>query len=244
MARGTRIFYASDIHGSERCFLKFLGAAKFYGARVLILGGDITGKVVVPLIHRGTGYEANFLGRMHRVESAEEIEALEKAIRFNGFYPVRLEPDEYEAISADELRQSELFRELVLASLRRWMELAEERLKGLGVRCFVNPGNDDESFVDEVLGESDYVENMDGGVARIDEEHEMVVWATVMRRLSTVLARCPKRSWNGISWPWRSSWRRLIERCSLSTFRRTEPGWIMHPCCGMGRWSPGVVTRS
>ncbi|HHY67104.1 MAG TPA: metallophosphoesterase, partial [Alicyclobacillus sp.] len=61
MARGTRIFYASDIHGSERCFLKFLGAAKFYGARVLILGGDITGKVVVPLIHRGTGYEANFL---------------------------------------------------------------------------------------------------------------------------------------------------------------------------------------
>ncbi|CAB3392263.1 metallophosphoesterase family protein [Kyrpidia spormannii] len=175
MARGMRIFYASDIHGSERCFLKFLGAAKFYGARVLILGGDITGKVVVPLIHRGTGYEANFLGRMHRVESAEEIEALEKAIRFNGFYPVRLEPDEYEAISADELRQSELFRELVLASLRRWVELAEERLKGLGVRCFVNPGNDDEFFVDEVLGESDYVENMDGGVARIDEEHEMVV---------------------------------------------------------------------
>lgn len=239
MARGTRIFYASDIHGSERCFLKFLGAAKFYGARVLILGGDITGKVVVPLIHRGTGYEANFLGRMHRVESAEEIEALEKAIRFNGFYPVRLEPDEYEAISADELRQNELFRELVLASLRRWMELAEERLKGLGVRCFVNPGNDDESFVDEVLGESDYVENMDGGVARIDEEHEMVVVGYSNQTPLTVLARCPKRSWNGISWPWRSSWRRLIGRCSPSTFRRTERVGSCTPVAGWAGGHPG-----
>ncbi|MDI3257003.1 MAG: hypothetical protein QJR01_04670 [Kyrpidia sp.] len=175
MANVTRIFYASDIHGSERCFLKFLNAAKFYRANVLILGGDITGKVVVPLIRQGSAYEAHFLGRAHRAETAEEVEDLEKAIRFNGFYPVRLERDEYEVISADKRKQNQLFEELVVASLRRWMELAEERLAGMGVRCFVNPGNDDERFVDEILAQGKYVQNIDGDVAPIDDDHEMVV---------------------------------------------------------------------
>src|SRR5438132_102295 len=42
----TRLFYASDIHGSEKCFLKFVNAARFYRADVLVLGGDLTGKVI------------------------------------------------------------------------------------------------------------------------------------------------------------------------------------------------------
>ena len=43
------IFFATDVHGSNVCFKKFVGAAKFYGADVLILGGDVTGKMVVPI---------------------------------------------------------------------------------------------------------------------------------------------------------------------------------------------------
>lgn len=176
MASSLKIFYASDIHGSERCFLKFLNAAKFYQANVLILGGDLTGKVVIPLIRQRPGaYQARFMGQEHVVQSEEEIVTLEKAIRFNGFYPVRLEPDEHAWIAEDDVRKDALFERLVVESVSRWMEFAEDRLAGLGVRCFVNPGNDDEWVIDEILSSSRVVENHDGGVVDIDEHHEMIV---------------------------------------------------------------------
>lgn len=176
MAKALKIFYASDIHGSERCFLKFLNAAKFYQANVLILGGDLTGKVVVPLIQQEAGvYHARFMGQEHVVRTCAEIQELEKAIRFNGFYPVRLEPDEHAAILASEVRKDELFQRLVVESMNRWLEFAENRLKGLGVRCFVNPGNDDEWVIDDILSASSVVENYDGKIVQIDDLHEMIV---------------------------------------------------------------------
>ena len=42
-----RVFFATDIHGSEICWRKFLNAASFYKADAVILGGDVTGKVMV-----------------------------------------------------------------------------------------------------------------------------------------------------------------------------------------------------
>lgn len=174
MARATRIFFASDIHGSERCFLKFLNAGTFYKADVLIMGGDITGKVVVPILPTGSAHEAHFLGQTHRAGTEDELKQLEKAIRFNGFYPARMTREEYDAMKGDEAAKDALFHRLVGASLRRWMEVAEERLSGLGIRCLINPGNDDEWIVDDILGQSGYVENRDGTVVDLDDDHEMI----------------------------------------------------------------------
>mgnify|MGYP003343239674 CR=1 FL=1 len=51
-----RIFFATDVHGSEKCFLKFVNAGKFYKADAVILGGDITGKPgTTLLVHRSSG---------------------------------------------------------------------------------------------------------------------------------------------------------------------------------------------
>ena len=67
--RRLRLFYASDIHGSEKCFLKFINAARFYGIDVLVLGGDLTGKVVIPLVRQGAGrYVAQFQGEAHLID--------------------------------------------------------------------------------------------------------------------------------------------------------------------------------
>ena len=41
--RALRIYFATDIHGSDRCFRKFLAAAESYEADALVLGGDIAG---------------------------------------------------------------------------------------------------------------------------------------------------------------------------------------------------------
>jgi Icc-related predicted phosphoesterase len=47
--RALRIFFATDVHGSDRCFRKFIAAAETYDADALILGGDIAGKGLVPI---------------------------------------------------------------------------------------------------------------------------------------------------------------------------------------------------
>jgi uncharacterized protein len=163
-----KLFYAGDIHGSDKCWLKFLGAAKFYGADTLIMGGDITGKVMVPLVERDDGsYEANVLGR-HEKSSLDQLPALEKRVRFNGFYPYRCSREEYQKLEQDHIYREKTFTRVMVDEVRRWMRLAEERLAGSGVRCLVMPGNDDEFAVDEAL-ESTYVVNPDGEVLRLDD---------------------------------------------------------------------------
>lgn len=172
--RRLTLFYASDIHGSEKCFLKFVNAARFYGAGVLVLGGDLTGKVVVPLVRQGAGrYTTRFQGEQHTIEGDEALHELQKRVRFNGFYPVVLDPDEHRAAAADPVLRDELFREVVSAAVARWVGLADERLRGSGVRFIAYPGNDDEPWVDEVLADSDVIENADGRVVDLGD-HELV----------------------------------------------------------------------
>ncbi|HXV41783.1 MAG TPA: metallophosphoesterase, partial [Anaerolineae bacterium] len=73
----TRLFFATDLHGSERTFRKFVNAGKFYGVNVLIMGGDVLGKIAVPIIHEGNGhYRATLQGRTERVETEAELKSL------------------------------------------------------------------------------------------------------------------------------------------------------------------------
>jgi uncharacterized protein len=163
-----RIYYAGDVHGSEKCWRKFLGAAKFYEADTLVLGGDLTGKVMVPVVALGGGrHRARVLGR-DEVVTDDELPELEKRVRFNGFYPYRCDPAEYERLERDEAHRDEVFRGLMRDEVRRWIALAEERLAGTGVRCFVMPGNDDEWDIDEAL-ESTEIVNPDGRVVDLGE---------------------------------------------------------------------------
>jgi Icc-related predicted phosphoesterase len=164
---GLRLFYAGDVHGSEKCWRKFLNAARFYEVDTLVMGGDITGKVMVPVVEHGGGrHRARVLGRDETVD-AVELEELEKRIRFNGFYPYRCDRDEYGRLESDSAYREQVFTGLMVEEVRRWIRLAEERLEGSGVRCYVMPGNDDEFAVDAAL-ESSYVVNPDNRVVELD----------------------------------------------------------------------------
>jgi Icc-related predicted phosphoesterase len=176
MSRQTTIFFATDIHGSERCFMKFINSAKFYNAQVLILGGDITGKMMVPLVRRsnGAGYQATFLGEHVTLTSEEELAAFERRVRHAGGYPFRTTAEELAALEADRSLVDQLFTRLMVESVQRWCELAEQRLRGTGTRCFIDAGNDDEPAIVEVLKQAGYVEMPEGQVVLIDDEHEMI----------------------------------------------------------------------
>ena len=80
----TSVFYASDFHGSDQCWKKFLSAAKFYGTQVLIMGGDLAGKAMVPITAEGDKtYRATFMGELRTAKSDSELEELihEKGIK-------------------------------------------------------------------------------------------------------------------------------------------------------------------
>ena len=148
------LFYVADLHGSEKCFRKFVNAGKFYGVDALILGGDVTGKALVPLVLLEDGsYEARFLGRTEVARDEKELETVEGQIRFNGFYPFRTDAEELAQLAADPVRREGHFQRVIGAAVRQWVTLADERLEGTGIACLVMPGNDDGEFVGEILSE-------------------------------------------------------------------------------------------
>ena len=173
----TRIktFFVTDVHGSDRCFRKFINAGKFYGVNALILGGDITGKMIVPLVREPDGTCHCEYGGVTRVtKSPEELERVTKEIRDSGYYPYPTDPKEFVELKAKPELVTTLFKQLMKESIANWTKLAEERLKGTGISCYISPGNDDFFEIDEVLDRAGYVTNPEEKVVDIDGGHEMI----------------------------------------------------------------------
>jgi uncharacterized protein len=165
----VRIFFATDVHGSEVCWRKFLNSGKHYQADVIILGGDMTGKALVPIINDGGGrWHATLLENRESLEGEEQIQAFEQAVKRRGYYPFRVDPDELRELSNDEPRWHALFEEHMLATVKEWMELADEKLAGTGIRCFVCPGNDDQLEVDAVIANAKTVQLGEGRIIEVD----------------------------------------------------------------------------
>lgn len=170
-----RLFYTTDVHGSTVCFKKFLNSWKFYKADAIILGGDITGKMVVPMVEQEDGsYVVKHLGSTHVVKSEEELKALEKRIEDSGYYPYRTNKKEMEEFASDKSKVDELFVKLMVERVEYWVQLAEERLKGQRVACYVQPGNDDRYEIDPILEKSSVITNPEGKIIELDKHHEMI----------------------------------------------------------------------
>jgi Icc-related predicted phosphoesterase len=171
----TKLYFATDVHGSEICWKKFVSAGKFYEVDALILGGDMTGKAIVPLIAQGGDkYKVTLLEQESILEGQDEVDNMVRIVRDRGYYPYVTNPDEVAEISINPSRSDELFLAQVLETGRRWMEYADEKLDGTGIRCYVCPGNDDMFELDEVVAASKHVELVEGLVIPLDDQHDMI----------------------------------------------------------------------
>lgn len=147
------IFFASDLHGSQVCFRKFIAAAKFYGADTLLLGGDISAKIVVPIVTSGRGrYAAQFHGHEEKLDD-RTIEDFEQRAANSGMYTERMEPDEYQHYADHPDQVEELFDRVMRQTVQRWVEYAKTKLDDSPVIIYAAPGNDDPLAIDEVLRE-------------------------------------------------------------------------------------------
>jgi len=170
-----RIFFATDVHGSEICFRKFIGAADFYKADTLILGGDITGKLIVPIVERKDGrYTSKYLGQDWELKSQGELADFEQKIKITGFYPYRTNQSEMDELNADRSNVDQLFLRLMIETLKSWVVLAEKTLENKGVQCYITGGNDDPFEISQAIPNSGTVQNPEDRVVHLDEIHEMI----------------------------------------------------------------------
>lgn len=158
--RALRIYFATDIHGSERCFRKFLAAAKSYEADALILGGDIAGKGLVPIRERNGSLTATVRGDKVTV-ARDELDTLRAEINRLGFYSVIADDAEVDRIDSDPAYRDSVFRREIVEQVRGWCDLAAERLPS-SVRCIITPGNDDPREVDAVLKQAPRIDSPEG----------------------------------------------------------------------------------
>lgn len=168
----TTLFYASDIHGSDVLWHKFINAGKFYQAQVLVMGGDITGKAVVPIVDTSHGFIVEQVTGQELLDDSQ-LPEIEKRVRDLGFYPYRIAEADLEAVSTSETAVDEIFREVMHESVAHWMSLAEERLTGTGIRLFVMIGNDDADSLRDVVAASNVAVDPEDKVVDIGEDFQM-----------------------------------------------------------------------
>jgi len=176
MARRTKVYFATDLHGSSKCFRKYLNAASVYRADVLVLGADLAGKAIQTIVAQPGGrWRCRFIGTDHDVAGGDELAALERLIEDHGYYPLRVEPGELERLEADG-RIDAVFLDLMKGRLETWMALADERLRPLGIPLFVMLGNDDPVELQGVLEAATWATPAEGRVIAIDDDHELASW--------------------------------------------------------------------
>lgn len=162
-----RIFYATDVHGSEICWKKFINAGKFYQANIIILGGDVTGKALVPIVALpGKKYKVTFLEQQMTIKE-QDLEQTKNLIKNRGYYPLVVTEEEYKDFVNDPALVQRKFEELVLETAKRWLEYAEGKLQEWGIDCFICPGNDDMFEVDEVFSRGKRLRVAEGQVLEI-----------------------------------------------------------------------------
>jgi len=176
MARRTRVYFATDLHGSSKCFRKYLNAASVYQANVLVLGADLAGKAIQTIVAQPGGrWRCRFIGSDHDVADGDELVALEKLIEDHGYYPLRVEPGEFERMEA-EGRVDAVFLGLMGRRLEAWMALADERLRPLGIPIYVMLGNDDPVDLQRILEAATWATVAEGQVIPLDDDHELASW--------------------------------------------------------------------
>jgi uncharacterized protein len=164
----VRIFFATDIHGSEVCWRKFLNAGAFHKADVLVMGGDMTGKAMVPITGGNGKWRVTLQEQERALDGEDEVVAMEKRISDRGYYPIRLSPEEMAAWQADSTLVDARFKGEMLAQVGRWMALADERLAGRDIRCIVSPANDDIFEIDPIIAAAKLVQLGESNLIDLD----------------------------------------------------------------------------
>ena len=146
-----RIFHACDPHGSQMTWEKMCRAPKVFKADVAMMCGDLTGKAIVPIIQeKEDRWYARPHGKKKKFKKQKDLDRFVTFTKNEGYYPYILTPDELAELREREGAITELFQKLMVERLQNWLDMAEEKIPE-EVDIVVNPGNDDDWIIDEVI---------------------------------------------------------------------------------------------
>jgi len=169
----TKFMFATDLHGSETVWRKFLNSAKFYELDALVLSGDMTGKLLVPIVKRPDGkYDSHLLGRPY-VLKENEVEGYKEQVRRVSYLPYVTTTEESMKIGSNEQYREDLFEKLECDIVRIWLSLIPARVPPK-CRILISPGNDDKFAIDEVIKQDPRVTFAEEDVVSLDDEHEVL----------------------------------------------------------------------
>jgi Icc-related predicted phosphoesterase len=169
-----KLFFVTDIHGSQVCYRKFLNALPIYGADYAVMLGDLTGKVLVPMVEKTSStWECTLMGQHVDIETQDELARVKKVVENAGYYWAHQTRDEFEETRADPAKIDTLFKSLVLKRVQEWLDLADERLDGKPYTMYMCPGNDDWFVIDDMIDAAKLIHPCDRRVVDLGE-HEMV----------------------------------------------------------------------
>ena len=163
-----KIFFATDIHGSEVCWRKFLNSAAFYKADLVVLGGDVTGKAMVPITAHNGYWQVTLRGETMRLDTRAELDDVIARIRNSGFYPAVVSQEELRHLGDSEGAVDQRFSEEMISSLDRWLDMADGKLRGGQIPCILNGGNDDIFEIDDIIESSPCVSFAEGKLLDLD----------------------------------------------------------------------------
>lgn len=172
------LFFATDLHGSDVCFRKFLNARAAYSVDLMILGGDMTGKLAIPIVEGTLGrFTVAAPGGPFEIE-ASQLDDVRQQLSRSGFYPFATTPDEVEAYRASPALVQRTLDRLMRERLEQWEAWAEDKLAGTDVSIFVAPGNDDPFEIDDVLLGLPWFRLVEGQVIRPSPGHPFEMLST------------------------------------------------------------------
>lgn len=167
----TKILFFTDVHGSEIVLRKALNATIIYKVNILIHGGNISGKYIVPVFKINDNlYETNILGENLKAP----IKEIESRIDRIGGYLYLTTKEEWDDLIKDQKTMDKIYLDLAKIKLKNWIKLAEDNLKPKNIKFYANIGNDDHEDLEKIIEESNYVINPNKKLIKLDPNHEMI----------------------------------------------------------------------
>lgn len=172
-AEQSELYFATDLHGSNKCYKKLLNASSYYDIDTLIIGGDLSGKAIVPIVESDTGWEVQRNESTKTVQDEEKLEEIERQIADRGNYPHRMSSERLKEFKQDTDLVDEKYRELRLDRLNEWIDWTEEKLDENDMELYIIGGNDDHQYMIDRLREAPVFEFVEGRAVEIGDGYEL-----------------------------------------------------------------------
>ena len=166
-----RFLFSTDLHGSEVVWRKFLNSAKIFDLDGLVISGDMTGKLIIPIFKQSDGTYKSTLFEEESVLKESDLSEYEKKIRKLSYLPYRTTQEEAAKIGQDEDLREKVFERLQIDVIKEWLSLVPQKVPAK-CRVILTPGNDDVLAIDDLIRSDPNVTYGEEEVVSLDNEHE------------------------------------------------------------------------